>query len=581
MSNLLSEAGKMMKLKKLTARLSGLAHLSVKARLIGVLGLLGVMLAAGALVGIGMMSWQNEGMRRSYEEAMIPAQLMGELRAKSLLNFTVLGEAANVIDHKDQVQQKVDESRQIQADIGTINKKLSAMPMSAKVAASYKNYRDTDADYRSDLDDIYAALADQFKGTADMLEMQVRPQLMMRLQSLDQLTRAQSDEMKGIYEAQVERYHLVRALVIIALIGGLVFAALVSTLLVRSLTHTLKHLAEVAYAIAEGRLGHTIKVKRRDELGRLLDAFRVMDERLTSIVGEVRQGSEAVSSAAQQITHGNEGLSQRTQEQASSLVQTSSSMEEMSSTVKQNADNASHANQLARSARERAESGGEVVREAVAAMADIDAASSKIGDIVRLIQDIAFQTNLLALNAAVEAARAGEQGRGFAVVATEVRNLAQRSADAATEIKGLITNSEEKVRAGSTLVNQSGEALSEIVESVKKVTDIVAEIATANQEQSVGIDQVSSAVTQIEEMTQQNSALVEQASAAAHSMQDQAIELARQVSFFRLNDDTPAADEASATGDDPERATRAVLASARKAATPSGTPGDNEAWLEF
>ncbi len=583
MSNLLSEAGKMMKLKKLTARLSGLAHLSVKARLIGVLGLLGVMLAAGALVGIGMMSWQNEGMRRSYEESMIPAQLMGELRAKSLLNFTVLGEAANVIDNKDQVQQKVDESRQLQADIGTINKKLSAMPMSAKVAASYKNYRDTDADYRSDLDDIYAALADQFKGTADMLEMQVRPQLMMRLQTLDQLTRAQSDEMKGIYEAQVERYHLVRALVIIALIGGLVFAALVSTLLVRSLTHTLKHLAEVAYAIAEGRLGHTIKVKRRDELGRLLDAFRVMDERLTSIVGEVRQGSEAVSSAAQQITHGNEGLSQRTQEQASSLVQTSSSMEEMSSTVKQNADNANHANELARSARERAESGGEVVREAVAAMADIDAASSKIGDIVRLIQDIAFQTNLLALNAAVEAARAGEQGRGFAVVATEVRNLAQRSADAATEIKGLITNSEEKVRAGSTLVNQSGEALSEIVESVKKVTDIVAEIATANQEQSVGIDQVSSAVTQIEEMTQQNSALVEQASAAAHSMQDQAIELARQVSFFRLdadrNDDEPATPANAET----ERATRAILTSARRpaVATSSGTNDENEAWLEF
>lgn len=573
-----------MKPKKLKLIFTRLPNLSLKARLIVVLGLLGTMLMAGAFIGLGMMSWQNEGMRRSYEEAMIPAQMMGELRAKSLLNFTVLGEAAGVLDKPDQVKQKVEESRKIQANIADINGKLAKMPMSESVASTYKNYRATDEDYLSGLDDIYEALADGYKGTSDMLEMQVRPLLMMRLQTLDKLTRAQSDEMKQIYQAQVSRYGKVRILVLIALIAGLIMAALVSTLLVRSLTRTLKHLAEVAHAIAEGRLGHDIKVKKRDELGRLLDAFRVMDERLTSIVGEVRQGSEAVSSAAQQITQGNEGLSQRTQEQASSLVETSSSMEEMSSTVKQNADNANHANQLARGARERAENGGDIVREAVAAMAEIDASSSKIGDIVRLIQDIAFQTNLLALNAAVEAARAGEQGRGFAVVASEVRNLAQRSADAATEIKGLITDSEDKVRAGSTLVNQSGEALAEIVDSVKKVTDIVAEIATANQEQSVGIDQVSSAVTQIEEMTQQNSAMVEQASAAALSMQDQALELSRQVGFFRLGNETRHdAENPTQPDGDAERATRAVFAAVRKRPSPSQAKNktDNDAWLEF
>ncbi len=574
----------MMKLKKLNMAITRLPNLSVKARLIGVLTLLGGMLVAGAFVGLGMMSWQNEGMRRSYEETMVPAQLLGNLRAKSLLNFTVLGEAAGAIDRPDQARQKVEESKRIQKEIAGINGKLEGMPMSEAVAAKYKDYRGTDKDYQSELDSIYDALNDGYQGTGDMLEMQVRPQLMMRLQSLDELIQAQSGEMKQIYQAQLDRYATVRLLVLAALAGGLLFAALVSVLLVRSLTATLKHLAEVAYAIAEGRLGHAIQVKRHDELGRLLDAFRVMDERLTSIVGEVRQGSEAVSSAAQQIAHGNEGLSQRTQEQASSLVETSSSMEEMSSTVKQNADNANHANQLARSARERAENGGEVVRGAVAAMAEIDAASSKIGDIVRLIQDIAFQTNLLALNAAVEAARAGEQGRGFAVVATEVRNLAQRSADAATEIKGLITDSEEKVRTGSTLVNQSGEALSEIVESVKKVTDIVAEIATANQEQSVGIDQVSSAVTQIEEMTQQNSALVEEASAAARTMQDQAIELARQVSFFHLGSDGADEDAAGPRRDEEAaRTTRAALAAARKSPTanPPRPALENEAWEEF
>jgi len=278
--------------------------------------------------------------------------------------------------------------------------------------------------------------------------------------------------------------------------------------------------------------------------GSMMHAMQRLHMKLIEVVGQVQQGSQVVSGAAREIAQGNDDLSQRTQEQASSLEETAASMEEMTSTVKQNAENASHANQLASGAREQAERGGEVVARAVEAMGEINASSRKIADIVGLIDEIAFQTNLLSLNAAVEAARAGEQGRGFAVVAGEVRSLSQRSAAAAREIKGLISESVQRVQAGSTLVDESGAALADIVDSVKKVTDIVAEIAAASQEQSAGIDQVNRAVTQMDEVTQQNAALVEEAAAAARAMQEQSHELRRQMAFFRLDDNAPAVDVA-------------------------------------
>jgi methyl-accepting chemotaxis protein len=258
-------------------------------------------------------------------------------------------------------------------------------------------------------------------------------------------------------------------------------------------------------------------------------------------VGEVQRGAHAVSAAAQQIAHGNDDLSHRTQEQASSLEETAASMEEMTSTVKQSADNAGHASQLAAAMRGQAEQGGEVASQASAAMQTIKQASGQIADIVSLIDEIAFQTNLLALNAAVEAAHAGEHGHGFAVVATEVRNLAQRSARAAKEIKTLINDSVDKVQAGSQLVDSSGRALAGIIGSVRKVSDIVNEIAAASQEQSAGIEQVNRAVTQMDEVTQQNAALVEEAAAAARAMQEQAGMLQAQMAYFRVQGATPAA----------------------------------------
>jgi len=574
-----------MKIKKVLARFAKVPTLTVKARLIGVFALLGAMLVAGAAIGLGVMSWQNEGMRHSYEESMVPARLMGQLRAKSLMNFIVLGEAAGAIDKPNQVKQKVAEANQIDKDIAAIGKQLATIRMSPAVAKKLADYNETTPDYSEAQQEIYSALASADTGTADMMDMQLRPLLMMRQDSLDKLVNAQGDEVRDIYQSQVKRYKLVHTSTLVALIAGLLLALFVAVRLIRSITGALHHAVKIADQIGEGKLGHDIRVNRKDEFGRLLLAFRNMDQHLSEIVGEVRLGSDAVSTAAQQIARGNDDLSQRTQEQASSLEETASSMEEMTSTVKQNAENASHANQLARGAREQAERGGEVAGKAIAAMTEIDASSRKIGDIVGLIQEIAFQTNLLALNAAMEAARAGEQGRGFAVVATEVRSLAQRSAGAAKEIKGLISDSEEKVRTGSELVNQSGKALAEIVDSVKKVTDIVAEIAAASHEQSAGIDQVNNAVMQMDEMTQQNAALVEEASAAARAMHEQADELARQVAFFQVADSGQAAPAKAPVAAAAAVETAAVLAAVRKAqparAMAEADAAAAGAWKEF
>ena len=266
-----------------------------------------------------------------------------------------------------------------------------------------------------------------------------------------------------------------------------------------------------------------------------MQVLKDMNASLAGIVTDVRENTDSITTASHEIAAGNADLSQRTEEQASSLEETASSMEELNSTVRQNAENAKQANQLAANASDIAVKGGLAVNEVVHTMASISASSRKIVDIIGVIEGIAFQTNILALNAAVEAARAGEQGRGFAVVAAEVRNLAQRSAGAAKEIKTLIDNSVEKVDIGAKQVNQAGATMNEIVQAVKRVTDIMAEISTASHEQSSGIEQVNQAIIQMDQVTQQNAALVEQAAAAAESMQEQANSLMEAVSVFKLD----------------------------------------------
>jgi methyl-accepting chemotaxis protein len=316
-----------------------------------------------------------------------------------------------------------------------------------------------------------------------------------------------------------------------ALLLGVMFAWWVT----RSITRPLHEALGVAQRVAAGDLTSSIRTDSRDETGILLGALRDMNQSLGRIVADVRSGADSISTASKQIAAGNADLSQRTEEQASSLEETASSMEELSSTVRQNAENARQANQLAAGASEVAVKGGQVVGQVVATMASINEASKKIADIISVIDGIAFQTNILALNAAVEAARAGEQGRGFAVVATEVRSLAQRSAEAAKEIKQLIGNSVEKVGNGTKLVDEAGKTMQEVVASVKRVTDIISQITSASQEQSSGIEQVNQAVMQMDQVTQQNAALVEEAAAAAESMREQAGRLGMAVSVFKLS----------------------------------------------
>ncbi|MBV8657131.1 MAG: MCP four helix bundle domain-containing protein [Burkholderiales bacterium] len=293
--------------------------------------------------------------------------------------------------------------------------------------------------------------------------------------------------------------------------------------------------ASIAGSIAKGDLSISINTSSTDK-DSLLVEMKEMRDSLVDIVGQVRTGTETIGTASREIAAGNIDLSSRTEMQASSLEKTASAMEELTSTVKQNADNAREANQLAANASDVAIKGGQVVSEVVETMSSINTSANKIVDIIGVIDGIAFQTNILALNAAVEAARAGEQGRGFAVVASEVRNLAQRSAGAAKEIKALIDDSVEKVGAGTKLVNQAGLTMDEVVAAVRRVTDIMSEIANASQEQSAGIEQVNRSIIEMDGMTQQNAALVEEAAAAAQSLQDQAAELARVVSIFKLTE---------------------------------------------
>jgi methyl-accepting chemotaxis protein len=364
----------------------------------------------------------------------------------------------------------------------------------------------------------------------------VQKKWMEALDALGQLEDKQNTQSQVDAEAAfANARNFMLVLLALAVVMGVAAAVVITRGLLKQLGGEPGYTARIAGSIAHGDLSIAIETKQSDR-GSLLVEMKEMRNSLVDIVSQVRRGTETIGTASREIAAGNIDLSSRTELQASSLEKTASAMERLTGTVKQNADNAREANQLAATASDVASKGGQVVSQVVETMGSINDSANKIVDIIGVIDGIAFQTNILALNAAVEAARAGEQGRGFAVVASEVRNLAQRSAAAAKEIKALIGDSVDKVERGSKLVGQAGVTMDEVVASVKRVTDIMGEIANASAEQSAGIEQVNHSIIEMDSMTQQNAALVEEAAAAAQSLQDQAGELARVVSIFKLTE---------------------------------------------
>ena len=509
-------------------------NVSIKARLIMTLGIVGLILVVVGVMGIVGMGNINDNVLATYERSYEPASDLLNINRLMLRNRLAIANMVLFPD-ADAVKKQAEEVERNVADIGGIWEEYMKRPMtedrkklSDEFAISRKKFV---------VDGIKPAVELAKAGKTEAVKKHIvdviRPTFDAARTDINALQKSVAESAIKRNKDSEDAYHNTRNISVAAIVLGLMLAAIMASFLIKAITVPLIAAVTLANRVAGGDLDNTIEITSNDELGKLMTALKAMSEKLVSIVSEVRMGADSVGSAAKQISAGNSDLSQRTQEQASALEETASSMEEMTSTVKQNADNARQANQLAVGARDKAQKGGEVVSKAVTAMSEINTSSKKIADIISVIDEIAFQTNLLALNAAVEAARAGEQGRGFAVVASEVRNLAQRSAGAAKEIKDLINDSVEKVKNGSALVDESGRTLTEIVDGVKKVTDIVAEIAAASQEQSAGIEQVNKAVMSMDEVTQQNAALVEEAAAASKSMEDQAAKLVEQISYFR------------------------------------------------
>jgi len=393
------------------------------------------------------------------------------------------------------------------------------------------------SDYKAAHERVLALIAQDNRDAAtEVVKSQLTP---IFRKTVAQLTKLQEVNRKGAEISNKSAdviYTQARITIAAMIVTCVVLAMLLSWWVARLVARPLSNAVKIARQVAEGDLTATIPNNAgRDETGQLMDALKQMNDNLLKIVHEVRTSTDTISTASAEIATGNMDLSSRTEQQAGALEETASAMEELTSTVKQNSDNARQAKQLAIKASEIAQSGGDVVGKVVDTMGDINNSSRKIVDIIAVIDGIAFQTNILALNAAVEAARAGEQGRGFAVVASEVRTLAQRSTAAAREIKTLIDDSVSKVDTGTQLVGEAGQTMSEVMVSVKRVSDVVAEITAASAEQSQGIEQINNAVVQMDENTQQNAALVEQAAAAAKALQEQAGRLSQSVGVFRLD----------------------------------------------
>ena len=512
-------------------------NITIKSMLIIVIGLLSMLLVGSGVVGLTSLSQSNDTLANLYARRMVPIGQIDQIVRGIDRNRMDLAESLN--GEPTAVTRKM---HKVETRIVAINKQWAeflASPMTgAERQLALQLAADRSKFIEQGLKPAIEAIRSQNTQMATELLQGPMSQLYTPIEAdIDAMIKFQLVGAKADFEAGQQRYTWVRNVSLVTILCGVLLAVVMGFWLIRAICLPLDRAVALAQGVAAGDLTQQISVDSNNETGQLLQALKHMNDSLIATVGQVRAGTETIGVASREIASGNAHLSSRTESQASSLEQTASSMEELNETVRQNAENARQANQLVISASDFALKGGGVVGQVVDTMGSIKASSRKIVDIIGVIDGIAFQTNILALNAAVEAARAGEQGRGFAVVAAEVRSLAQRSASAAKEIKGLIGDSVGKVDAGSKLVDEAGITMQEIVNAVKHVADIMSEITAASQEQSAGIGEVNQAISQMDEMTQQNAALVEQAAAAAESMQNQAVLLAQAVAVFKLSQD--------------------------------------------
>ena len=489
------------------------------------------------IAGIG--SWRLQSISGTVttmvDDVMQKERLFSEWAANTDMNGSraIAVAESNDLVRQQQVQVKIKETSK---KITEIQKKLDVFQKSAEETELLSQIGKKRAIYIAARKEIFKEKASNAENARSLIQTKLEPALANYVANIKKLSNYQEQSIIKMTTMAKEQSHASALLLILlgaaATLLGIVVALTITRSIKKQLGGEPSYVVDIANRIAAGDLALSIDMKAGDRTS-MLYAIKAMRDSIALIVDQVRIGTGTIATASSQIAAGNMDLSSRTEQQASALEETASSMEELTSTVKQNAEHARQANQLAQSASEVALKGGGVVTQVVDTMSSINASSKKIVEIISVIDSIAFQTNILALNAAVEAARAGEQGRGFAVVATEVRNLAQRSAAAAREIKTLIDDSVDKVDTGTKLVDQAGVTMEEIVASVKRVTDIMGEITSASQEQTSGIEQINQAIMQMDQVTQQNAALVEEAAAAAASLQDQAGNLVQVISVFK------------------------------------------------
>ncbi|GAB3461508.1 methyl-accepting chemotaxis protein [Massilia terrae] len=511
-----------------------IANMKISVRLATGFGLLLMLMVA--LIAAGLVGIANVGgiTSRIVEKDWVRAQAASTIdtntraNARNVMELFLTTDKARIAD----IHERIEANKKI---ITEAIQTLSKLDNSPEGKALVEKVRDNRVRYVASFSKVDKLIEQNRDEATSMMLLETLPTLGTLQESVKELSQLQNQAVESSGAEALSDIRSSRALMIALGLVTVFIGIALAYWITRSITGPMGEAVKVAQSVAAGDLTRRIEVKTTDETGQLLQALKEMSGSLQNIVVQVRSGTDAIAASSGQIAAGNLDLSSRTDEQASSLEETAASMDELTKAVRKNADNARQANQMTLSASEVAVQGGAVVSQVVTMMGSINASSRKVVDIIGVIDGIAFQTNILALNAAVEAARAGEQGRGFAVVATEVRNLAQRSAVAAREIKALITDSVEQIEVGAKLVDEAGGTMQAIVDSVKRVTDIMGEITEAGQEQSAGIEQVNQAIMHMDQVTQQNAALVEEAAAASASLQDQAGDLARLVSVFKLD----------------------------------------------